>query len=128
MTAADPLVLVVDDDPPVLRVMERTLERYGFDVAVAHGPLEALSHPALATARVLVTDVRMPDMDGYELATLVRERRPRLPVLIVSGSHQADDGWIGRPGPTRFLSKPFLGTELATAVRWLAAEGEAIPR
>src|SRR5438132_1991964 len=81
------LILAVDDEPDLRMVIERILVSSGYRVEVAGGVREAVT--LLDTLEdfpdLLVTDVRMPDGAGAELAALVRRQRPDLPVLYVSG-------------------------------------------
>jgi CheY-like chemotaxis protein len=81
------LILAVDDEPDLRMVIERILSKSGYRVAVAGGVREALT--LLDTLEdfpdLLVTDIRMPDGVGAQLAELVRRQRPGLPVLYVSG-------------------------------------------
>lgn len=108
-------ILVCDDNDAVLRAARIALRRAGFAVTAVSGPLEALS--ALTSGErsfdLLLTDVRMPDMDGTELARAVARFAPELPVLFMSGYsdvrvEQADQGWL--------LRKPFTPTELVERV------------
>ncbi len=79
-------ILVVDDEPSVLALVRTMLWRAGYTVLEASGPEEALK---LASAEspidLLVTDVLMPEMNGYELAEKVRELRPDIKILYMSG-------------------------------------------
>jgi CheY-like chemotaxis protein len=80
-------ILVVDDEPSVLALARTILWRAGFDVLEASNPSEALniaaSHPT--PVRVLLTDVLMPGMNGFELAEKVKTGRPDIAVLYMSG-------------------------------------------
>ena len=82
--------------------------------------VEALEHAARADFDALVTDVMMPGMGGPELAARLREARPRLPVVYVSGF--AGDQLEGQLGEgTAFLAKPFDATELVATLAGLIA-------
>jgi CheY-like chemotaxis protein len=106
-------VLVVDDEPSVLGVVSRTLQRLGYRTASAGQGEEALALLERDTDFDLVlSDVVMPRMDGRALQRAGRARFPRIPVLLMSGYEaeaQRDDGPI--------LKKPFTAAELASAVR-----------
>jgi len=103
-----PLILVVEDDASVRRLICRTLERHGYRVAEADSAFQAvaLSLGLSETPAALVSDVVMPGPDGCQLASMLRQRWPGLPVLLVSGSR--DVGSVEGDGPLGFLSKPFL--------------------
>jgi two-component system cell cycle sensor histidine kinase/response regulator CckA len=107
-------VLLVDDEPLLLKSVERMLLSRGLPVLLAFdGPgalREAARVPELA---LLVTDIRLPGMDGFELAERLRKRLPRLKVLFMSG-FDADPrrGALPDDGSWTFLPKPFTGREL----------------
>lgn len=110
------VVLVVDDEPLVLYVMDRTLEEAGYVVLQATSAIEALDYFRQERPRLdaVVTDVNMDPIDGASLASLLRQLRPDLPVLFVSGF----DTHLGTlPGP--LLGKPFLPDQLVGAVNAL---------
>jgi two-component system cell cycle sensor histidine kinase/response regulator CckA len=119
-----PEILVVDDEDAVRTMMVRILERERYVVHEARHGLEALA--VLATApnvRLVVSDVFMMEMDGYELGRRVAERWPDLPVLYVSGYLQAGELPPDANGrPRRFLAKPFGPDALLRKV-W-----EVVPR
>src|SRR5512133_2933404 len=82
-------ILVVDNEPAVLRIIRLVLERAGFRVLAASSAREALSLAAdLADLSALVTDLEMGTraMNGIDLAWLLRKERPGLAVLVISGS------------------------------------------
>jgi hypothetical protein len=106
-------VLLVEDEPVVLGVLQRALRRAGYEVLSATSAADALEQlDAEAGIDVLVTDVRLPGADGTELARAVQERIPAVVVLYVSG--YTDE--VLDPGDARFLAKPFSPTELVAAV------------
>lgn len=107
------VVLLVDDERPLLNLCRRTLERAGYTVLGFMDPLEAVEAAAGADrVDLLLTDVMMPGLNGAQLGEKVRALRPGLPVIFMSG-HTAN--MIAKhgiaPEGTHFLQKPF-GTEL----------------
>jgi CheY-like chemotaxis protein len=111
-TPSHPTILVVDDDSDVREVIAETLEGFGYDVVVASSGEEAL--PMLASRGdigILITDVRMPGMSGFELAARAKRVDASLKVIITSGY------FLPQPIADRFLKKPFRMHELASAVR-----------
>jgi CheY-like chemotaxis protein len=109
--AAPANILVVDDDADVREVIAETLEGFGYGVLQAASGEEAL--PVLAERhdiRMLITDVRMPGMSGFELAVKARHLARSLKVIITSGY------FLPQPIEERFLKKPFRMHELASAV------------
>src|SRR3546814_12165617 len=81
-----PTVLVVDDNPDQRELVRRMVERAGYACVVAADGREARGLLQAGTIEVAVTDVFMPDEDGLEFLRHVREQRPDLPILVVSGS------------------------------------------
>jgi PAS domain S-box-containing protein len=118
-------VLVVEDEAAVRSIVERSLERAHYRIKVAASGDEAL---ALANTEpafdLLVTDVVMPGMNGWELGRRLRERWPSLKVLYISGYTEevVKDGGVVGEGLS-FLQKPFLPADLLTAIRQLLDAG-----
>ncbi len=123
----DETVLLVEDEPAILAVTRRMLERQGYRVLAAASPADGLRLAAGHAGRVdlILTDVVMPELNGRELARAVRERHPGARRLFMSG-YTADV--IAHQGVltegTFFIQKPFTADELAAAIRRaLDAEG-----
>jgi DNA-binding NtrC family response regulator len=110
-------VLVVDDDRVVRGLIAEILRRAGYDVAAVGDADEALRIAADATIELVITDMTMPGMSGLDLVTAVHAGRPRLPVLIVTGSG-ADDRVAEAlaNGAAGVLAKPFSQAELRRSV------------
>jgi PAS domain S-box-containing protein len=124
-------LLVVEDDPMVRPVAARALRDYGYEVHDAAHPSEAL---ALFTRfaghfDALITDVRLPEMTGRELADILRRQNPKLVVLYTSGYTQntivhhgvVDNG-------VHFLAKPYVSADLARRIREVLDQREAPAR
>lgn len=108
------VVLLVDDEDMVRRVTARILAGAGLRVLEAQDGEQAATLLATLEANgvgLVVSDIRMPGMSGIELAALVSDRWPTMPVLLVSGHGGPPAGY---PGP--FLSKPFSSERLLAAV------------
>jgi PAS domain S-box-containing protein len=110
-------ILLVEDEPVLLRMTTEMLTRQGFDVISAPDPVVALELASVERFDVVVTDVVMPKMSGAELADRFAERFPKTKFVFISGyTHEVIDE--SRLGPTaRFLAKPFTSAELVDAVR-----------
>ena len=89
-------VLVVDDDLGICRSLREILESDGCDVEVAGDGVAALAALNRLSFDVVLTDVVMPHMDGHELYTAIQERRPNLPVLMMTAFHYDKDHIIKR--------------------------------
>jgi PAS domain S-box-containing protein len=112
-------ILVVDDDPAVLLVTGRMLERIGYSVVRAAGAAEALAAlPGNPHVALVVTDFSMPGMDGPTLAPLLRKISPGVKIIGVSGLKQDyRAAELAAIGFSEVLSKPYEGDELVRAVQ-----------
>lgn len=120
-------VLCVDDEPVVVEIFRRSLEEYGHEVSVAIDGVQALelfrSNPDAFDC--IVTDQTMPRLSGLELARAVRELRPELPVLIVTGFVHADlEAKAAALGACALLAKPVSRSELSDALARLLEHSE----
>jgi CheY-like chemotaxis protein len=107
-------VLIVDDEPMICRLMAAMLEGH-YRIVVATGGREALAlfaDPGHDISAV-VTDIRMPGMDGLALASALRDRGVTIPIMFVSGFSVIGEA----PGP--LLRKPFVPEDLLASVRRL---------
>jgi CheY-like chemotaxis protein len=106
-------VLVVDDDLEVLDVLAAMLEDLGCEVVTATGPQEALVKLAAdPRIEVLFTDIEMPEMDGYELASQGQRVRSGLKVIVTSGRAQdrTDLPMVRKPFGTEALARTMEDT------------------
>lgn len=101
-------VLVVDDDPVVGKSFDRVLSKdKGYVVITAENAAQALERLREQEYDVIFTDIRMPGMDGVELAERVKARRPWTPVVIVTGyGTTANEERAKAAGVSAFLNKP----------------------
>ena len=110
-------VLVVDDDRTVLELLAEHLKEYGLEVRTTTSPLDALQLLEGERFDVVVTDLAMPDLSGFELAERVKTLSPSTPVILVTGwgiEVHAED--LRRAGIDVVLYKPFRREEVAGAV------------
>lgn len=112
-------ILVVDDDYMVQRFVEDALEEAGFPSVIVASGEEALTllRESKDRFRALVTDIRLgPDvMNGWDVAQQVRELRPELPIVYMTGD--SGEEWTARGVPgSILLTKPFAPAQLVTAV------------
>jgi len=103
----------VDDDPALIKLLSLRLEANGFDVDTAANGREALARLGEVQPQVLVTDLRMDEMDGMALFEAVRQRHPGLPVIILTAHGTIPDAVeAAHKGVFGYLTKPFEAREL----------------
>jgi CheY-like chemotaxis protein len=83
-------VLVVDDDPSVLEISSFVLAKHGYEVRKAKDGFEALVELRRSMPDVIISDLTMPKMSGFELLSVVRRRFPHIPVIAISGEYTGD--------------------------------------
>jgi CheY-like chemotaxis protein len=87
---AHPLVLIVDDDSGVRDSLAAVVEAFGFRTATAGNGFEGLEAVGREAPSAVVTDLHMPEMDGFALLTSLHRTAPRIPVIAVSGGASDD--------------------------------------
>jgi two-component system, cell cycle sensor histidine kinase and response regulator CckA len=114
-------VLIVDDDPQVLRLVQQMLRARNVNVLVAPRPTEALSICEAQPVHLLISDLAMPEMDGGKLAERVLKLHPGASVLLISG-HYRDMPAAIKAANVQFLRKPFFPSDLLKHLRDLLPE------
>jgi DNA-binding NtrC family response regulator len=100
-------LLVVDDEPAVLKVTQKLLERRGYRVIACHTAEEALAWLEREVFDVVLSDVQMPGMDGLGLLRAVRKREADLPVILVTGNPSPEtESTALEQGAFQYLTKP----------------------
>jgi two-component system response regulator MprA len=113
-------VLVVDDDPPLRRMLERTLAAEGFDVTVAGDGGAALVEAERAAPDLIVLDVSMPGLDGLAVCRRLRAKGLPTPILMLTARDAVPDRVAGlEAGADDYLVKPFAVRELVARLRAL---------
>ena len=120
-----PLVLVADDDPDILLLITVTLERDGYDVVTAKDGPSALEAAAERVPHLVVLDLMMPGLDGYEVTRRLRREQATkdVPIVIVTAAaeeHQATRAL--EAGADAYMKKPFSPRELLTRTAALILE------
>jgi DNA-binding response OmpR family regulator len=120
-----PRVLVVDDDPQVLKLLQVNFELEGYDVVTATNGEDALEHVRGDSPDVVVCDVMMPGIDGLEVVRRLRAdpETVTLPLVVVSAKAQRADVSHGlQLGADAYVTKPFDPSELLGVVADLLAK------
>lgn len=113
-------LLIVDDEPNLLRALEACLRSEGFDITTARSGPDALVRVAQSIPDLVLTDVRMPGMSGYELARHLREspRTALVPIVLLTARTDTVDRIEGfRAGVDGYVIKPFIPDELVAMVK-----------
>lgn len=113
-------ILVVEDDRNLLEFISRGLREAGFSVEEAPDTFTALEVLTGTEVDLLILDLMLPDMDGFDFLARVRKRWPRLPILILSARSSVEDRVRGLElGSDDYLTKPFSFAELLARVKAL---------
>lgn len=115
-------ILIVDDEKTMRELLTLTLRTNRYAIHKAESGLAALHHLERHHCDLLITDYRMPQMDGLELTRQIRKRNPSIPILVISGD--APFLHLIRNGATACLAKPFDAHELLDMVRGLLVGDE----
>lgn len=101
-------ILFVDDDPVTCKVMQRQCGKVGYDCRVFQSPLECMEKFASSGADIVVTDLRMPEMNGFDLLTELRNIDPEIPVMVMTGHSSVENAVEAmKRGAADFIKKPF---------------------
>ena len=112
-------MLVVDDDPVIVRLLQVNFEMEGFDVLCATDGAEGLAAAQAELPDVIVSDVMMPNLNGMELVAALRsdETTKAIPVILLSAKAQASDVRAGLDaGADDYVTKPFEPLDLVDRV------------
>ena len=110
-------ILIVDDDVNILELLQRHLQSWNYHVFKAVSVKEAVSILRDSTIDLLITDLKMPELDGSELIKFVSEHYPNMPKLVVTGYPSVQDSLAAiKSGVVDYLTKPFTKDELKMAL------------
>ena len=115
-----PRILAVDDEPNIVRLIQVNLERHGYQVDTANNGVQALEKIRANRPDLVVSDVMMPEMDGFELLSTIK-RDPALedlPIIMLTAKTQDKNVMEGYSrGADMYLTKPFNPAELLAFVK-----------
>ncbi|MGI8501395.1 MAG: response regulator transcription factor [Hassallia sp.] len=116
-------ILIVEDSPSELELMSHYLNESGYNVIKASGAKEALEKAVSEPPDIIVTDVVMPGMSGFELCRSLK-RNPvtqKVPIVICSSKNQEIDRlWAMRQGADAYVTKPYTREQLLRAIKSVA--------
>ena len=109
-------ILVVDDNADLIRSTAALLELAGYSAIPAHSAREAVDLlDDVERIDLVLSDIRMPDVDGFDLLRVLRHRSPSLPIILMSGLAVTSDDIV--PSGATILMKPFSANELQEAIK-----------
>lgn len=117
-------ILVIEDDPSILRLIKYTLEREGYQVLTASNGLEGLRKAKREEPDLTILDVMLPGIDGFEICHRLRAepQTAQLPILMLSAKTQEKDKVAGfKVGADDYLTKPVHPSEIVSRVETLLA-------
>ena len=110
-------ILIVDDDIHILELLQRHLQSWNYHAYKAISVKEAVAILRDTNIDLLITDLKMPEVDGFELIKFVSEHYPKLPKLVVTGYPSVQDSLaVIKSGVVAYLTKPFTKDELKSAM------------
>jgi DNA-binding response OmpR family regulator len=116
-------ILIIDDEPYILLMLKKMLERAGYEVDLASNGREGLDLFARASADLVITDIIMPDKEGLELIMEMKRQSPGLKIIAMSGGGRiSPESYLECArhfGAEKVFQKPFRQKELVSAVREL---------
>ncbi len=116
----EPVVLVVDDSPTVRKIVQLTLQREHIRVVTAGDGLSALAAVSDEEPDLILLDIMLPRMDGYNICQVIRKNMAYrdMPIIMLSGKDGLFDKMRGKlAGSTEYVTKPFDSAELVATVK-----------
>jgi CheY-like chemotaxis protein len=126
--AAHPLVLIVDDDRAVRDSLAEVFEAFGFRTRTASNGFEGLQAVETEAPSAIITDLHMPEMDGFALLTALRGARSRIPVIAISGGASKDTDFLDAAkqlGAVVTFHKPLPVLEMIDVINGLTIQAAA---
>jgi DNA-binding response OmpR family regulator len=115
-----PNILIVEDDPEAARILELSLKRERFNTIVALNGTQGLAAAQTQHPDLVLLDLMMPDIDGYEVCRRIRANphTANLPIIVVSAKTQdADKQMAAQLGANGYLTKPYRRTDLLNMIQ-----------
>jgi two-component system OmpR family response regulator len=122
-------VLVVDDEEQIRALLDSTLRFAGFEVVLASDAASALNACTASDIDLIVLDVGLPDIDGFEVVRVLRSRDDATPVLMLTARTEVEDRVLGlRLGADDYVTKPFSAAEIVARVEALLRRSSSAAR
>ena len=119
-------VLIIDDEPYILLMLKKMLEKEGYEVDLASNGKDGMELFEKEAADLVITDIIMPDKEGLEIILEMKKQRPDLKIIAISGGGRiSPESYLecaAHFGASRVFQKPFKQKELMSAVNELIAQ------
>jgi two-component system phosphate regulon response regulator PhoB len=125
--SAKPRILIVDDEPETVELVEFNLRQAGFDVATAQDGAEAIKKARAQLPHLIVLDLMLPEVDGLEVCKMLRRdsNTARIPILMLTAKAAELDRVLGLElGADDYVTKPFSPRELVLRIKKLLERGQ----
>ncbi|OGF98139.1 MAG: hypothetical protein A2Z06_05160 [Candidatus Glassbacteria bacterium RBG_16_58_8] len=112
-------ILVVDDEPNIVRMLESRLKASGYEVITASNGLEALNTARSEKPDLIILDIMLPEMDGYKVCAMLKYdiEHSRIPIIMLTArAHESDRKLGAELGVQEYIVKPFDGKELMKTI------------
>ena len=122
--AEKPRILLVDDEPSIVKMVGKRLEVEGFDVLIAMDGQEGLTKAQAEQPDLIILDLMLPKLNGYEVCTMLKQdaRYQKIPIVLFTAKAQDKDEKLGMEcGANAYVRKPFRAQELIEKIRGLLA-------
>ena len=128
MTLLKKTVLIIEDEPSIVLGLQDALEFEGYDVVVAMTGKEGASLAAIRKPDVILLDLMLPDINGYQVCEEVRRRDPFMPIIMLTARSQEADKIRGLDaGADDYVTKPFSVAELTARIRAIVRRASRVP-
>lgn len=124
-------ILVVDDEPSIVKMVGKRLEVEGFDVLIAMDGQDGLDKARSQLPDLIVLDLMLPRLNGYEVCTMLKQdaRYQKIPIVLFTAKAQEKDEKLGMEcGADAYVRKPFRAQELLEKIRSLLPGAPTQPR
>lgn len=110
-------ILIVDDDEDIRRVLEETLKDWGYETVIAENGEKGLEAFRLGSFSLIITDVRMPGMDGLQMLKQIKKNHSRIPIIVITGYPSVDSAVESLvEGADYYLVKPINFEDLRAKI------------
>ena len=124
-------ILLVDDEPSIVKMVGKRLEVEGFEVLIATDGQEGLAKAHAQSPDLIVLDLMLPKLNGYEVCTMLKQdaRYQKIPVVLFTAKAQEKDEKLGMEcGANTYVRKPFRAQELLEKIRELLPAAPSQPK